>query len=123
MPILILCASCIGKCINSLTIVKLPPNRTRFYFAHLPPIVNGVFVFTWGLREGIQAEYNNRTLDAYQVSIKPDPGRIFRRLELPLDQIDENDSGQVFLIYRPRDAADGELRRVTYAEFVNSLTH
>ncbi len=107
---------------STSALVTSPPNGTRFYFARLPSIVGGVFVFTWGLRDGIQAEYNNRTLDAYQVPLNPDPRRVIRRLEVSIDTIDENASNQVFLVYQAKSALDGELKRVTYAEFVRSLS-
>jgi hypothetical protein len=96
----------------------LPPNGTRFYFADLPKKQQDAYAFTWGLREGIQASYHNRTLDAYRVTVQPDPDLVNYRLEIALDQLPPNspETSAVYLVY-----ADDILQRVTRTEFTRRV--
>jgi hypothetical protein len=97
----------------------VPANSTHFFFANLPALQQGTYAFTWGLREGIQALYNNRTLEAYCVTAHPDVDLIKYKLEIAVDAIppDQPTAPHVYLAYD-----DGVLYRVSRAEFQRRVT-
>jgi hypothetical protein len=100
-------------------IVPKPADRTTFYYLDLPQTHDGIYVFTWGLREAVQKHYRNLTLDAYQVYPTADPLRVSRQLEAPLDDLGSLDgSPHVFLVYRLDRDGLPLLEQVSLEEFV-----
>ena len=59
---------------QTVSLVPAPPSGSVFYYYGLPRnLGNGVQVFNWGLRQAVQAAYNNRSLKAFRVKKTTNP--------------------------------------------------
>ncbi len=104
-------------------LVPSPADQTHFYYFDLPQSYNDIYTFTWGLREAIQKNYPNYTLDAYQIYQLPNPRRVQLHLEATPETIKQEAAfEQIFLVYQPDPATGQLLRRVTLAEFLQLVT-
>jgi len=101
---------------QTLELVSAPPSGSVFYYHGLPKnLGNGVQVFNWGLRQALQAAYNDRSLKAFRVKKNPDA---FYRLERSPEQIVQNtisETNQIFLVF---DVNSMKLDRYLLEDFI-----
>jgi len=101
---------------QTVSLVPNPPRDSVFYYHGLPKnLGNGVQVFNWGLRQALQAAYNDRSLKGFRVKKVIDtPYNLERSLDQVLQQKDLN-IAVYFLIF---DINKMELRLSSKEEFV-----
>jgi hypothetical protein len=83
---------------QTLALVPSPPSGSVFYYYGLPKnLGNGVQVFNWGLRQALQAAYNDRSLKAFRV--KKSPESFLERSPEDAIQRAISETNQIFMVF------------------------
>jgi hypothetical protein len=105
---------------QTVSLIPAPPGNSIFYYYGLPKnLGNGVQVFNWGLRQALQAAYNDRSLKGFRVKkIVDTPYNLERSLDQVLQQKDF-DKTIYLLIF---DINKMELRLSSEEEFIHVVS-
>ena len=101
---------------QTVSLIPSPPSGSIFYYYALPKnLGKGIQVFNWGLRQAVQAAYNDRSLKAFRVKKITSP---HHNIEHSLDRVLQQKSlgANVYLLIF--DISKMELRLSSEEEFI-----
>ena len=95
------------------------PAKTVFYYYGLPQnLGNGVQVFNWGLKQVIQATYNDRSLQAFRVQMNATPLYNLERSPEEILKQSVTETNQLFFIF---DAQQLKLEQYSRDKFIATI--
>jgi hypothetical protein len=105
--------------IRTHELVPAVPPKTVFYYYGLPEnLGNGVQVFSWGLKQVIQATYNDRSLQAFRVQMNATPVYNLERDPKEIPQQSVTETNQLFFVF---DAQQLKLEQYPRDKFITTV--